>query len=138
MSPDLEFLRPEIHPDITHEPESWLIHHDEGELAVDVFETARAIFIKTAIAGIDPEKLSLSLSHDMLTIRGERHDVGADKEDRQYLCRECHWGTFSRTIILPADVNVSKAEAIFKSGILAIKLPKTKKKEDIKVKVEDE
>lgn len=132
--PDLEFLR----PDVNHGAESWLTHHDEGELAVDVYETDKAVFVKTAIAGVRPEDLKLSLTADMLTVRGARHDEAAEKEERQYLCRECHFGPFSRTILLPCEVNSLKAEATFKSGLLLIKLPKVKKGGEIKVRVEDE
>ena len=134
MSESLEFLRPEIStPDLP-----WELSRDEGELAVDVYETAKEIFVKTAVAGVRPEDLKLSLASDMLTIRGIRHEDTAEKDDRQYLCQECHFGPFSRTIILPAEVSVSRAQATFKSGLLIIKLPKAKKREEIKVKVEEE
>ena len=113
---------------------SWFSRRDEGELAVDVFENASAIFVKTAIAGIQPEDLQISLSHDMLTIRGTRPE-GETAENRQYLTRECHWGAFSRSIILPANVRVDKAQATFQGGILLIKLPKTKSEGQIKVKM---
>lgn len=138
MSPNLEFLRPQQQPASASEPLlPWMTRHQEGELAVDVYETDKAVFIKTAIAGVAPEDLELSLNADLLTIRGVRHDQGHGEENRSYLCRECHWGAFSRTIILPGEVSTAKAEATFKSGLLLIKLPKTKKREDIKVKVEE-
>ena len=130
---ELEFLRPETN---AHDL-PWQLSRDEGELAVDVYETAGAIFIKTAIAGVNPEHLKLSLSADMLTIRGERHDTETH-EDARYLSQECHWGAFSRTIILPSEVSAARAEATFRSGLLVIKLPKAKKREDIKVRVEEE
>lgn len=138
MSETLEFLRPDLQPATTATPEStlpWLTRHDEGELAVDVYETDQAVFIKTAIAGVKPENLQLALSHDMLTIRGKRTADAPDETECKYLSRECHWGAFSRSIILPADINVSKAEAIFQTGILAIKLPKMKSDTALKVKV---
>lgn len=132
----LEFLRPEVNAPLAGLP--WLAPHDEGELAVDVYETEKAIFVKTAIAGVKPEDLSLTLSHDMLTIRGQRHDDLASREECRYLSQECHWGAFSRSVILPSEVHVSKAEAIFKSGILAIKLPKMQRENTLKVQVQDE
>lgn len=131
---ELEFLRPET----SNHDLPWQLSRDEGELAVDVYETGGAIFIKTAIAGVSPENLKLSLSADMLTIRGARCDEEAQEDGRRYLSQECHWGAFSRTIILPAEVNAARAEATFKSGLLVIKLPKAKKREDIKVRVEEE
>lgn len=138
---DLEFLRPDVQPSARDQQQaelSWLTRHDEGELAVDVYETDKAIFVKTAIAGISPEELSLVLNHDMLTIKGSRHQENTDENKNKYLCRECHWGAFSRTIILPSEVNTLKTKAIFKNGILVINLPKAKKGGKIKVKVEDE
>lgn len=132
---DLSFLRPD-----TLSPEAelpWLATRSEGELAVDVYETDKAIFVKTAIAGVKPENFSLALTSDMLTIRGKRYDETAE-EERKYLCQECHWGEFSRTIILPGEVNTAKAEATFKSGLLVIKLPRAKKETGIKVTVEED
>ncbi|MDO8505807.1 MAG: Hsp20/alpha crystallin family protein [bacterium] len=132
---ELEFLRPDIISPEAGLP--WLAARSEGELAVDVYETSKAIFIKTAIAGVKPEDLHLALTSDMLTIRGKRHDESGE-EERKYLCQECHWGEFSRTIILPGEVNTVKAEATFKSGLLVIKLPRAKKETGIKVRVEED
>lgn len=131
---DLEFLRPET---ISPHDLPWEISRDEGELAVDVYETDKAIFVKTAIAGVNPEDLKLSIAADMLTIRGVRHEENPEAEGRQYLCRECHFGPFSRTLILPSEVSVARAQATFKSGLLVIKLPKAKKREEIRVRVEE-
>lgn len=130
--PELEFLRPEL----SQEDLSWSTHRDEGELAVDIFENDKALFVKTAIAGVKPEDLSLSLSQDLLTIRGQRTDEHSN-EGHNYLTRECHWGAFSRSIILPSNVRTDKAEAIFRAGILLIKLPKSEKKQSIKFRVEE-
>ena len=130
---DLDFLKPEI----THNGFPWLTEHEEGELAVDVYETEKEIIVKTAIAGIKPEDLSLSFASDLLTIRGERHEEESH-EDRHYLSHECHWGAFSRSIILPTAVDTTKATAVFKNGILTVTLPKTNnKKSGITVKVEE-
>ncbi len=131
---ELEFLR----PDLNQHSEPWALKRDEGELAVDVYETAEAMFVKTAIAGVKPENLQLALSGDMLTIRGARHEEDSDAEGRHYLCQECHFGSFSRTILLPTEINVARAQATFKSGMLLIKLPKASKKEEIKVRVEED
>ena len=130
----LEFLKPD---QTAAETAPWLARTPEGELAVDIYETEKEVFIKTAIAGIKPEDLKLSLSHDIVTIRGVRHDETTEGEERQYLCQECHWGAFSRTVILPAEIKVEKAEAVFKSGILLIKLPKATRDGKIKLRVEE-
>lgn len=130
--PELEFLRPEL----SSADLPWSTHRDEGELAVDIFENDQALFVKTAIAGVKPEDLSLSLSQDLLTIRGRRREE-EQTAGHTYLTRECHWGAFSRSIILPSNVRTDKAEAVFRSGILLIKLPKSEKKQSIKFRVEE-
>lgn len=104
-------------------PEAWALPA-EGELAVDVFETKKDIVVRAAIAGIKSEDLTLSLEGDVLTIRGARHD--ADKTERKYLCQECYWGAFSRSVILPSSVKNDKVKAHLERGILTVMLPKAK------------
>lgn len=95
----------------------------EGQLTVDVHQTADAIVIKSTIAGVKPEDLDVSITNDMVTIRGARHhDEEVREED--YFYRECYWGNFSRSIILPVDVVADKSDASLKDGILTIRIPK--------------
>lgn len=98
------------------------LSHDEAKLSVDVFETPTDIMVRAPIAGVHPEHLDISLSHDMLTIRGTRAD--ADDAGRRYLTRECHWGAFSRTVILPVSVIFERSRASFEHGVLTIRMPK--------------
>ena len=112
------------------EPELWQIA-PEGELAVDVYETKKDIVVKAAIAGIKADDLTLSLENDLLTIRGKREDH--DHSPRTYLCQECHWGPFSRSIILPTNTKIDKVKAMLQKGILTIILPKAKKEAEIAV-----
>ena len=80
----------------------------EGELAVDVYQTEEAVVIKAAIAGVRQEDMVILLSHDLVTIRGVRHrDEQVRKED--YFSQECYWGKFSRSVILPHEVNADRA-----------------------------
>ena len=111
-------------------PEAWTLPA-EGELAVDVFETKKDVVVRAAIAGIKSDDLALSLEGDILTIRGARHDE--DKTERKYLCQECHWGSFSQSVILPTPVKNDKVKAQLQRGILTILLPKTKKNASIEV-----
>ncbi|OGL78231.1 hypothetical protein A3F28_03165 [Candidatus Uhrbacteria bacterium RIFCSPHIGHO2_12_FULL_57_11] len=106
---------------------------DEGQLALDVLETAGEIIVTAPIAGVKPEDLAISLHHDMLTVRGERKP--AIDEKGRYLCRECHWGKFSRMIILPETVNPDTVEATFRSGIMIIRLQKSKLNGSIPVQI---
>src|SRR6056297_1024154 len=116
----------------------WLEESDyeEGQLSVDVYETEDKIIIKSTIAGVKPEDLDISINNDMLTIRGERKEEEGIEED-DYLYKECYWGSFSRTIILPSEVDTQKVEAELENGILTITLKKTEEQEDIPVKVKE-
>lgn len=102
-----------------HDPE-------EGQLAVDVFQTEDEVVLKAPIAGVGPGDLDISITDEAITIRGERknaHKVRAE----EYLVQECYWGPFSRTYILPVQVIAEKANALLKEGILTISIPKDEK-----------
>lgn len=105
-----------------------------GELAVDVYQTPEAIVVKAFIAGVQPTSVDISLTREMLTITGERQDEREVDED-DYFQRELYWGSFSRTILLPEEVDVDLAEASEKHGILIIRLPKVNKGKQTKLKV---
>lgn len=105
-----------------------------GELAVDVYQTADAIVIKAFIAGVQPNSVDISVTRETLTISGQRADEREVEEDSYYQ-RELYWGSFSRTIILPEEVDVDMAEASEKHGILMIRLPKVNKQRQAKLKV---
>lgn len=107
---------------------------EEGELTVDVYQTADMIIIKSMIAGVRPEDLDISITRDMVTIRGKREEERVANED-DYFTRELYWGVFSRTISLPQEIDVDEAEAIEKHGLLILKLPKMDKKRQSKLKV---
>lgn len=106
----------------------------EGQLTVDVFQTPTEIVIKSTIAGVTIDELDISITNDMVTIRGERKkDEEVPHEDYYY--QECYWGPFSRSIILPVDIESDKAAAVFKNGILTIRLPKVEKVRTRKIKI---
>jgi HSP20 family protein len=106
----------------------------QGELAVDVYQTADAIVIKALIAGVQPATVDIALTREMITVSGAREDE-REVEDDGYFQRELYWGSFSRTILLPEEVDVDMAEASEKHGILTIRLPKINKKRQTKLKV---
>ena len=120
------------------EDEAWLNYDDpetEGQLAIDVYQSNKKIIIKSTIAGVKPENLKISLHHDLLTIRGSRSsDDSINEED--YLYRECYWGNFSRSIILPAEVDNKRVEAELENGVLTITLYKNNPSQ-IAIKVKD-
>jgi HSP20 family protein len=105
-----------------------------GELAVDVYQTNDAIVVKALIAGVQPSTIDISLTREMLTITGQRSDE-KEVEDEHYFQRELYWGSFSRTILLPEEVDVDMAEASEKHGVLMIRLPKINKKRQTRLKV---
>lgn len=107
---------------------------NEGELTVDVYQTSTEIVIKTMVAGVRPEDLDINITRDMVTIKGKREgDRGITEEN--YFFQELYWGSFSRTILLPQEVEPEDADAIEKHGLLIIKLPKVNKGRQTKLKV---
>ncbi|HEY9583845.1 MAG TPA: Hsp20/alpha crystallin family protein [Candidatus Paceibacterota bacterium] len=114
---------------------AWMDEEEkEGELTVDVYQTAEMIVIKAMIAGVRPEDLDISITRDMVTIKGKREEEKIAKND-DYFVRELYWGSFSRTITLPEEIDVDESEAIEKHGLLILKLPKLDKKRQSKLKV---
>ena len=105
-----------------------------GELAVDVYQTADSIVVKAFIAGVQPNTVDISLTREVVTISGSRADE-KEVDEENYFQRELYWGSFSRTILLPEEVDVDMAEASEKHGILMIRLPKINKKREMKLKV---
>lgn len=106
----------------------------EGQLSVDVFQTPMHIILKTMVAGVRPEDLDISITRDMVTVRGKREEQKEVTED-DYFFKELYWGSFSRTVLLPHEVDVEMAEAIERHGLLIIKLPKIDKGRQTKLKV---
>ena len=95
------------------EGESWTDKETEpeGELTVDVYQTADAVVIKSMIAGVRPEDLDISITRDVVTIRGKREEEKTIEEE-DFITKELYWGSFSRTVTLPVEIDVDEAEAI--------------------------
>lgn len=110
------------------------VEEPAGELAVDVYQTPTHIVIKAMIAGVKPDDLDVSITRDMVTIRGkrERHTEGTAGD---FFFQELYWGAFSRTIVLPQEVEIEEAEASEKHGLLIVRLPKLDKGRQAKLKV---
>jgi HSP20 family protein len=125
--------KPKPAPKKELEKEEWL-PETEGQLTIDVYQTPNEIIIKSTIAGVSPEDVDISISNDMVTIKGWRQkDEEVQTEDYYY--QECYWGAFSRSVILPVDIEADKVEAAMKNGILTIRLPKIEKVKTKKIKV---
>ena len=120
----------------THLPikNEWDEEESEGELTVDVYQTPDDIIIKAMVSGMDPNELDVSIGRDTVTIKGKR-DGSREVGDDDYFCRELYWGSFSRTIALPQEIEVEEAEATQKHGLLTIRLPKIDKRRQAKLRV---
>jgi len=106
----------------------------EGQLAIDVYETPKEIVIKSTIAGVKPEDLDVGVEDNTVNIRGSRHNEEKVKGE-DYFYQECYWGTFSRSVILPSEIDSDKTEASLKDGILTVRLPKILKEREKKIKI---
>ena len=106
----------------------------DAELTVDVYQTPTDVVVQAMVAGVRPEDLELTLSRDMITIRGKREESRTISEDN-FFAKELYWGSFSRTILLPTEVDPEEAEAVEKHGLLTIKLPKIDKDKKTNVRV---
>lgn len=107
---------------------------EEGELSVDVYQTSSEIIIEAMVAGVKPEDLHLSITRDMVTIKGRR-DGNTQVTHDDYFYKELYWGSFTRSILLPHEVEIEEAEAVEKHGLLIIRLPKVDKARQTKLKV---
>lgn len=112
----------------------WLDEEYEGQLSVDVFQTDKDIIIKSTIAGVRPEDIDISINDEQITIKGKRRQEHTVSEEN-YFYRECYWGGFSRSIILPQEIKPDQVEATMENGILTISLPKAEKVKVRKVRV---
>ena len=117
------------------EKEDWLVEEEEeGQLTIDVYQTPSEIVIKSMVAGVKPEDLDISITRDMVTIKGKRETEKFISEE-DYYHKELYWGSFSRTIMLPSEIDVEEAEAIEKHGLLILKLPKIDKNRQTRLRV---
>lgn len=110
-------------PALAGQDDEWLSQEYSGQLAVDVYQTDKDIVIRSVIAGVRSEELDIQVTNDMVTIKGIRR-LEENVPDESYFTRECYWGRFSRSIILPVDVRNDQVSATINNGVLTIRLPK--------------
>lgn len=113
-----------------YDPETQLISKredsEDGHLTVDVFQGGKDIIIQSTVAGTDPKDIDVSITKDMVTIKGHRASEEKIKSS-DYYHRELYWGSFSRSIILPEEIDPDGAKASIKNGVLTIRLPRIDK-----------
>lgn len=110
---------------------------DDGQLAIDVFQSENEVIIQSIVAGVKPEDLDISIDKNSVSIRGRRERNRITDREAS-LCQELYWGGFSRTIDLSDEIDSENAEAVTKNGILTIRLPLVRKTQTKKLRVVEE
>jgi len=94
----------------------------------DVVETETEIRVVAELPGLRPEDVDLSLENNVLTISGEKREERTEGQDgRTWHLSERRYGKFSRSFLLPRDVDAERIEAQFQDGLLTITIPKSEK-----------
>lgn len=110
---------------------------EEGELGVDLIETPDAVILRAMVAGVRPSNLDIQISRQSVTVRGSREEESFSSSE-DHIVRELYWGTFSRVIDLPAEVDIESAAAKEKNGLLTVVMPKVDKERKAKLSVKPE
>ncbi len=103
---------------------------------IEVKETRDKLVVKAELPGLEAKDVDITLTEDILTIRGEKKEEKEEKDVHRYFM-EMYYGTFERKIKLPTLVKTDKIDAAFNKGVLTINLPKSEeaRKKEIKIKV---
>ncbi len=107
---------------------------EAGQLPIDVFQTPDEIVIHAFVAGVRPDALNVSISRDMVIIEGMRAEL-QQVSDEDYFTRELFWGSFTRTIMLPQEIDVDNSVAHSKDGLMTLTLPKLDRTRQTKLRV---
>jgi HSP20 family protein len=133
-SDEEDVLQDEFLDTAAESSEDWLGEELEGQLAVDVYQTKDNVVIKAPIAGVKADDIDISISEDVVTLRGERKEE-REVDREHYYVQECYWGSFSRSVILPTSTIAEKAQAALKDGVLTVTIPKVAQDKVKKIKV---
>lgn len=109
----------------------------DGQLALDIYQTPTHIVIVAPIAGVKMADINVSITEDVLTIKGKRY-LEFDIPEEDYFTQECFWGDFSRSIVLPAAVDGTKIVASFKDAVLKVTIPRTERSKTKIVRIKAE
>ena len=110
---------------------------EEATLTADVYQTPDEIVVQTIVAGIKPEDVDVSISQDSITISGKR-ERAREVTNSDYFYQELYWGSFSRSVLLPQEIDPDEAEATIKNGLLTVRLPKLDRTKIQKLRVKNE
>ena len=111
----------------------WLLPTEET-LAIDMYETADSVVVKTAVPGVKPEDIDITITGNTLTVAGETK-AEEKVEEGNYIRREQRCGRFSRSLTLPSGVRGENAEATFEHGLLTLTIPKAEEAKPKVIKV---
>lgn len=116
-------------PNIAFEDTSWVP-------AFDVSETDKELVVKAEVPGMDKEDIHITVSNGLLTVKGEKK-LEKKEENEEYHCVERRYGTFSRTMRLPDEIEGDKVDATYKDGVLNIRLPKVEAVQPKKIEIKN-
>jgi len=102
---------------------------------IEMYDRKNEIVLKAELPGVHKEDIDLTITKDSLTLKGEVKKEEEVKEEDYYAC-ERSYGSFTRTIALPVEVDSEKAKASFKNGVLEIVLPKREEAKPKEIKIE--
>ena len=102
---------------------------------VDMYQTKDSLVVETPLAGVDPEKVEVTVENGVLTIRGSM-EKKIEVEEKDYYRKEVRSGTVFRQVALPTRVLEGKAEASFENGLLKVRIPKASHIEFKPVKIQ--
>lgn len=114
--------------------EDWLTDETEGQLAIDVYQDEHSIYVLAPIAGVSASDIDISITDEVLTVRGSRQP-GHECSHEKHFTKECYWGSFSRSYVLPIAVNSDQSKATMRDGLLKIEIPKDEKVKTRVIKV---
>jgi HSP20 family protein len=104
---------------------------------VDMYDKKNEVVVKAELPRLKKEDIDITITKDSITLKGE---IKKDEEVQEgdYYCSECTYGSFLRTIPLPTEIDTAKTKAVFKNGVLEIKLPKLAedKSKEVKLKID--
>ena len=104
----------------------------QGSVPVDVYTEGDTFVIETALPGLNPETVNVSVLGNQVSLSG---DYPAPPEGRQYLCRERGTGHFERTLYLPTELDVNRTEARYEHGLLRLVIPKAEHAKPRRIRV---
>lgn len=121
-----------IHP--IYSDDKTPLKKEVGQLSLDIYQTDKEIVILAPVAGVTEKDISISITDDVLVIRGER-SAKEEVPEENYYTKECFWGNFSRSIVLPLETDTKKISASFENNVLEIRIPKTEKEHTKIIKI---